>query len=72
MNVTVDAGLAAPFLIFDKTTRTLTIDEGILQRADVGIYEVTVHAHYSNETYSEVYATTFTLTVVDAFSGGPE
>ena len=63
MNIQVDLGKALDFVTYDQDLKTLTIDEGSMTWRDVGSYNVTVLAHYSNVSYSESYSTSFMLTV---------
>ena len=59
----VDLGAAMQFVSWNKTSRTVSIDEGSLTEADAGEYEIFVFARYSNDTYQENYKTSFTLVV---------
>ena len=65
MTIELNLGKAADILHYDKDTKTITIKEGDLTRADVEKLEIEAYAHFSNETYTEHYKTTFSLTIRD-------
>ena len=63
MSIQLDLGLATSFTSYNQTAKTLSIEPGSLNEGDVGKYDITVNAHFTNKTYSEYFSTNFTLTV---------
>ena len=46
LSVELNLGKAQSFVSFNKTSKTLTINEGVLRAADVGRYKIVVLARF--------------------------
>ena len=65
LSLEVNLGKARSFANFNKTSKTLTIEEGALSTFDVGRYTIIVLARYSYLNFTENYKTSFTLVIGD-------
>ena len=63
MEVTVDYGTAKGFLEWDNATDQFVVHEGIATEQYVGEHVISMTFEYKNDTYSESYQESFTLTI---------
>lgn len=51
------------FMTYDQASNTFSIDGSLVTDEDVGDYPIKVRATFFNDTFTESYTRTFTLTV---------
>ena len=65
MTVTMNLDDVDRFASYDDSLNLFKVNGNLLEASDVGNYTISIEATYSNETFSESYTKSFTLTVWD-------
>ena len=71
MTLKVDLGGASKFTTYEADTNTFKVHSTLLEYEDIGVYNISFVATFSNFTYSEEFKDSFTLTVYEDVLQGP-
>ena len=65
MTLKVNLGPTAKFTTYEAETNSFKVHSTLLELEDVGVYEISFTATFSNSTYAEEYEQSFYLTVYE-------
>ena len=65
MTLKVDLGSASKFTTYDSDTNTFKVHSTLLEEDDIGSYNISFVATFSNFTYAEEFKDSFKLTVYE-------